>query len=186
MKMLDVTDTPIDGLKLVGRERFEDDRGFLSRIFCAEDLAAAGWTSTIAQINHTRTRGKGAVRGMHYQMPPHAEMKLVTCFRGKIWDVAVDIRSGSPTFLRWHAEILSEDNYRSLLIPEGFAHGFQVLTEDVEMLYLHSSSYHRESEGGLNPLDERLGIDWPLPVSLLSERDKSHAAISEGFEGVRL
>ena len=105
-----------------------DARGFLSRLFCAEELRAAGWTGPIAQINHTHTARKGTVRGMHFQYPPHAEMKLVSCLRGEVWDVAVDIRAGSQTFLRWHAEILSADNGRALLIPQGFAHGFQALT----------------------------------------------------------
>lgn len=181
-----VNDLPLPGLKLVTRQRIGDSRGFLSRLFCAEELATAGWVKPIAQVNHTFTAMRGTVRGMHFQHPPHAEMKLVNCIRGEVWDVAVDVRAGSPTFLHWHAEHLSADNGRALLIPEGFAHGFQALADDVELLYCHSDAYNASTEAGLNPLDARLAITWPLPISELSARDKSHSLIETGFEGVRL
>lgn len=186
MSRLTWSDTPLDGLKLVQRQRAGDHRGFLDRLFCAGDLRAAGWHKPIAQINHTYTRQQGTVRGLHFQYPPHAEMKLVTCLHGTILDVAVDLRQDSPTFLSWHAEELSAENQRSLLIPEGFAHGFQALSNDVEMLYCHSESYTPEAEGGLHPQDPRLDINWPLPVSELSARDASHALIGNDFEGVAL
>jgi dTDP-4-dehydrorhamnose 3,5-epimerase len=133
-----VYDTPLAGLKLVERKPVGDARGFLSRLFRASDLAAAGWTGGIAQINHTQTKKQGALRSIHFQRAPHAETKLVSCLRGAVWDVAVDLRAGSPTILKWHAAELSADNHRALLIPEGFAHGFQTLTEYCELLYLHS------------------------------------------------
>lgn len=183
---LTASDLPLPGLKLITRQRLGDHRGFLSRLFCAEELAAAGWSQPVAQINHTGTARQGTVRGMHFQRPPHAEMKLVSCLRGEVWDVAVDVRAGSPTFLRWHAERLSADNGRALLIPKGFAHGFQTLTDDVELLYCHSAAYCAEAEMGLNPQDARLDIAWPLPVSGLSVRDASHPPLETGFEGVRL
>src|SRR5690554_6695588 len=107
MSRFTVTNLPLAGLKRVQRQRLGDNRGFLARLFCAEELAAAGWTQPIAQINHTFTAKQGTVRGMHFQRPPHAEMKLVSCIRGEVWDVAVDLRVGSPTFLHWHAERLS-------------------------------------------------------------------------------
>ena len=109
-----ITDTPLIGLKRVQRQVLRDERGFLSRLFCADELHAAGWYGSVAQINHTCTRQAGTVRGLHYQKPPHAEIKLVSCLRGAVWDVAVDLRLGSPTFLRWHAELLSADNGRAL------------------------------------------------------------------------
>ena len=185
MSRFTVTDLPLTGLKLVERRHVGDGRGYLSRLFCAEELAVAGWVHSIAQINHTCTVRRGTVRGMHFQRPPHSEMKLVSCIKGEVWDVAVDVRAGSPTFLRWHAERLSNDNGRALLIPEGFAHGFQVLTDDLEMLYCHSAAYNPSAEVGLNPRDVRLAITWPLAISELSSRDAEHPLIATGFEGVR-
>lgn len=186
MNRFSVTALPLAGLKLVERRRVGDSRGFLSRLFCADELAAAGWTKPVAQINHTHTANRGTVRGMHFQHPPHAEMKLVACIRGEAWDVAVDVRADSPTFLHWRAEHLSAANGRAMLIPEGFAHGFQALTDDVELLYCHSSAHNPGAEGGLNPQDERLVIAWPLAVAPLSARDEGHPLIETGFEGVRL
>ena len=190
MSRFTVSDSPLAGLKCITRQVLGDARGSLSRLFCAEDLALAGWHSAIAQINLTVTSQKGTVRGLHFQKPPHAEMKLVSCLRGEVWDVVVDLRAGSPTFLNWHAETLSADNHRALLIPEGFAHGFQALSDDVEMLYLHSTPYHAQADSGLNTLDPRLAIAWPLPVALMSARDSAHpllnAELTPEFEGVRL
>ena len=186
MSRFSVLDLPLPGLKLVERQRIGDGRGFLSRLFCAEELAAAGWVKPISQINHTRTTKCGTVRGMHFQRPPHSEMKLVSCIRGEVWDVALDVRSGSSTFLHWHAERLSADNNRALLIPEGFAHGFQALTDDVELLYCHSAAYAAEAEVGLNPQDTRLAIAWPLAITELSARDAKHSLLESGFEGVSL
>jgi len=184
MSRFTVADLPLAGLKLVERQKVGDGRGFLSRLFCAEDLAAAGWQKPIAQINQTYTAKRGTVRGMHFQFPPHAEMKLVSCLRGKVWDVAVDLRRGSDTVLHWHAEELSADNQKALLIPEGFAHGFQALTDDVELLYCHSAFFHDEAQGGLDPRDQKLAIEWPLEITELSDRDIQHPRIDETFAGV--
>jgi len=178
--------TPLSGVVLVERQKRGDSRGFLSRLFCAEELAPVGWEKPIRQINHTYTARHGVVRGMHFQLPPHAEMKLVSCLRGEIWDVAVDIRTGSPTFLRWHGETLSADNGRALMIPEGFAHGFQALTNNVDLLYCHSAAYAPEAESGLDPRDARLAISWPLPIAELSARDAGHPPIKDDFKGVSL
>lgn len=178
--------TPIPGLWLVERQVAEDPRGSFSRLFCAEELGAAGWHTGIAQINHTCTASKGTVRGMHFQKPPHAETKQVTCLRGAVWDVVVDVRRESPAFLRWHAERLSADNHRSFVIPPGCAHGFQALTDDAELLYFHSAAYAPSHEAGLDPRDAKLAISWPLPVVGLSARDQAHPAITSGFEGVKL
>lgn len=161
-----------------------DSRGHLTRLFCAEELEEMGWKFPVAQINHTVTKATGVVRGMHYQNPPYAEAKLVSCIRGEIWDVAVDLRRDSLTFLQWHAEKLSSDNKKALLIPKGFAHGFQTMTTDVELIYLHSNAYHPEGEAGLNPFDPQLKIHWPLAVAQVSERDRSHPAITDLFKGV--
>ncbi len=184
MSRFEVSATPLPGLNLVQRQRLGDSRGFLSRLFCAEELASAGFNLPIAQINHTYTARMGTVRGMHFQRPPHAEVKLVSCLRGEVWDVAVDVREGSATFLHWHAEVLSADNRRALLIPAGFAHGFQALSDDVELLYCHSAAHAPQSEGGLNPHDERLAIAWPQVITELSARDAGHPRITESFKGV--
>lgn len=181
-----VKDLPLRGLRLVERTRLGDSRGYLTRLFCVDELSLAGWCNPIAQINHTFTQRQGTVRGMHYQSPPHAEMKLVSCLRGEVWDVAVDVRAGSATFLQWHAEHLSADNARALLIPEGFAHGFQALTDNVELLYCHSAAHEPSAEAGLQAQDPRLAIDWPLPIVEMSARDASRAPLCFDFEGVLL
>lgn len=174
------------GLKRIVRQRFGDQRGFLSRLFCAEELASAGWKKPVGQINHTYTAQCGTVRGMHYQLPPHAEMKLVSCIRGEVFDVAVDLRSNSPTFLQWYAQTLSEENGHALLIPEGFAHGFQTLTDDCELLYLHTEAYTPQAEAGLRYNDARLGITWPREVTELSGRDQAHPFLTAAFKGIKI
>lgn len=186
MNRFTISDLPLAGLKLVERQRLGDSRGYLSRLFCAEELSSAGWKKPIVQINHTGTSKRGTVRGMHFQIPPYAEMKLVSCIRGKVWDVAVDIRQGSATFLHWYAEELSAENNLALLIPEGFAHGYQTLTDDVELLYCHTAFYHPESECGLNSSDPRLAIEWPLEITERSSRDAQHPMIDQNFAGLAL
>lgn len=182
----EIADTPLAGLTVLRRKEIGDHRGFLERLFCSEELSALIGGRPIVQINRTRTTRRGAVRGMHFQRPPHAEAKLVTCLRGAVFDVAVDLRRGSRTFLRWHSEVLADDDHRTLLIPEGFAHGFQTLSDDAELLYFHTASYQPGSEGGVNPRDPRVGIRWPEAITDLSERDASHPMLSEGYPGVSL
>lgn len=186
MSRFTVIETGIEGLRIVQRQRLGDERGFLSRLFCAEELVPAGWHQPIAQVNHTWTQAQGTVRGLHFQRPPYAEMKLVTCLRGAVWDVGLDLRAGSPTFLQWRAVELSADNDKALLIPEGFAHGFQALTDDCELLYLHTAPYAAQAEGGLSATDPILGIEWPLPITLQSERDLHHPKVTPGFTGLDL
>ncbi|MDD5383755.1 MAG: dTDP-4-dehydrorhamnose 3,5-epimerase [Gallionella sp.] len=186
MSRFDFIPTPLVGLMLVQRKAIEDHRGFLSRFYCADEFRATGITKPIAQINHTLTRQRGAVRGLHFQHPPHAEAKLVSCLKGEILDVAVDLRRDSSTFLHWHGEILSATNRKSLLIPEGYAHGFQALTGDCELIYLHTVVYHPEAEGALNVADPKLNIAWPLPIDDLSERDRNHPFIKSDFQGIVL
>jgi dTDP-4-dehydrorhamnose 3,5-epimerase len=177
-------ETRLSGLTLLERTKVGDDRGFLSRLFCAEDLTDFGFDAPVSQINETGTRKAGTVRGMHYQRTPFAEIKLVTCVEGRVLDIAVDVRRGSPTWLQHYAVELSADNACSLLIPKGFAHGFQALSDYVRMIYVHSAPYHAESEGGLHCLDSALGLNWPLPVRNLSDRDNRHPLVSPSFEGV--
>jgi len=180
----DIIDTPLAGLKLLRRKRLGDNRGYLSRLFDADELTVLGWTGGICQINETGTGERGTVRGFHYQTPPFSEAKLIACTRGRILDVAVDIRRDSPTFLKHFAAELSDENDVSFLLPEGFAHGYQALTSDVRMIYAHSAPYRGEAEAGLNIADPRLGVTWPLPVANLSARDQGFAMLTDMFEGV--
>jgi dTDP-4-dehydrorhamnose 3,5-epimerase len=185
MGRFDIAHTPLAGLVTVHRQRLGDARGSLTRLFCADELRAVGWTYGVAQINHTLTANAATVRGLHFQYPPHAEAKLVSCLHGEVWDVALDLRAGSPTFLHWHAERLSAENGMALLIPPGFAHGFQALTDNVEMLYCHSHPHAPSAEGGIHPLDARLAIGWPLPVTGLSARDAAFVPVDANFAGLR-
>jgi dTDP-4-dehydrorhamnose 3,5-epimerase len=179
----DILDTPLGGLRLVQRRPIADRRGYLERLFCAKEMNALISGRGIVQVNHTLTTKQGTVRGMHFQYPPHSEIKFVSCLRGEVFDVAVDIRRGSSSFLRWHAEILSAENHATLVIPEGFAHGFQALTDDCEMLYLHTASYQADAEAGLNPLDPKLAIGWPRPIAEVSPRDAAHRYVNDHFVG---
>jgi dTDP-4-dehydrorhamnose 3,5-epimerase len=179
-----ILDLPIQGLKLLQRNPIGDHRGYLERMFCSEELKPLIPGKSIVQINHSFTAMHGAVRGLHFQYPPHAETKFVSCLHGEIFDVAVDLRRDSPTFLHWHAEILSADNHKTLVVPDGFAHGFQTLTKDCELLYLHTSAYHEDAEGGLNARDPRLDIQWPLPIAEQSTRDAAHPFVSNDFRGI--
>lgn len=181
---LDIFDTPLQSLKLIQRNLIGDHRGYLERMFCGEELQSLIPGRGIVQINHTLTAKRGAVRGLHFQYPPHVETKIVSCLRGEVFDVALDLRQGSPTFLHWHAEILSAENHRTLLIPEGFAHGFQTLSEGCELLYFHTAAYQPGAEGGLNAQDPRLDIRWPEAVIELSSRDAAHPLLTEVFAGV--
>lgn len=169
---------------LVRRRPHPDTRGTFARLFCADALAGAGWTGPIAQINHSVTTTCGTVRGLHYQQAPFAEMKLVSCVRGQVWDVAVDLRRDSPTFGHWHAQALSQQSGMAMLIPHGCAHGFQALSDDAELVYCHSAPYAPQAQHGVFPGDPRLAIAWPLPMHGLSERDAALPGLSADFTGI--
>ncbi len=163
--------TPLTDLVVVDSLPATDHRGRFARWFCTEALAPFLGRRGIVQINQSITHRPGAVRGLHFQNAPDAEMKLVRCTHGRVWDVAVDLRPDSPTFLRWHAEELSAANARMMVIPEGFAHGFQVLEPDSELLYLMTAPYRPDSAGGIRYDDPSLAIAWPLAVTDISDRD---------------
>lgn len=165
---------------------FADHRGAFARFFCADELAPVLGERRIVQINHSRTNKVGAVRGMHFQRPPHAEMKLVRCIRGRVFDVALDLRKGSPTFLRWHAEELDPVSARMLVVPEGCAHGFQVLDEESEILYLVTEFFFPESEDGIHPEDPIIAIQWPLSVMELSRRDAGQRCLTPSYMGLTI
>ena len=181
-----ISSTPLAGMAVVDTVGHRDTRGMFFRAFCQNELAPIIGERQIVQANVSITNLLGSVRGMHFQRPPGAEMKLIRCIVGKVWDVAVDLRADSPTFLRWHAEELSAENARMMVIPEGCAHGFQTLLPDSELLYLHTAFYAPETEGGVPFDDPRLSIAWPLPVADLSARDRQFPPISSDFKGVIL
>jgi dTDP-4-dehydrorhamnose 3,5-epimerase len=178
MRRFLVMDTSIQDLKVIERRPIGDHRGYLERLFCSEELHEYGWRKPIAQINHTLTEKKGTVRGMHFQHSPYADMKLVSCIRGAVWDVAVDLRPSSATYLKWHAQELSASNNKALMIPEGFAHGFQALSDNCELIYLHSAVYTPAAEAGINPRDPMLSITWPQPIVELSTKDAQHPLLN--------
>jgi dTDP-4-dehydrorhamnose 3,5-epimerase len=163
---------------------FKDNRGFFGRTFCVEEFQAHGLETKMVQTNHSGSFGLGLIRGMHYQRPPYSEVKLVKCIRGAVYDVIVDIRKDSPTFLKWFGAELSADNKRLMYVPRGFAHGFQALTEECELIYQVSAFYHKASEGGLRFNDPALRIEWPCAVSLTSEKDAQWELLDKNFEGL--
>ena len=170
----------------IRRIPIEDSRGFFSRFYCAEEFKELGLQQPISQMNYTSTMNKGTIRGLHFQHPPYSETKIVNCLRGKIFDVVVDIRQNSPTFLQWHGEVLSAENMTGIFIPKGFAHGFQSLTDNCELMYLHTDFYTANAEDGLNIKDPAIGIIWPLDVTVCSSRDRDHPMIGDTFTGVAI
>lgn len=178
--------TPIDGVVKVERISHTDGRGSFERLFDSQVFRESLPEKDIQQINLSFTQEKGSIRGMHCQRPPFQESKLVSCLRGTIFDVAVDLRAESPTFLGWHSEMLSAENRIALLIPEGVAHGFQTLTHNCELLYAHTGTYQPDYEFNLNPLDPRLCIGWPLIPTCISVKDKERAFIADTFSGLNL
>jgi len=178
--------TGISGAWELESKSFEDNRGAFARLFCARELEEVIAARKIVQINHSITRSVGAVRGLHYQNPPHAEMKIVRCLKGRVFDVVVDLRKDSPTFLQWHAVELTPENQLALVIPEGCAHGFQVLEADSELLYLHTAFYTPEAEGAVRYDEPRVGVKWPLAPTDLSARDLNPPYLNEDFKGIVL
>jgi dTDP-4-dehydrorhamnose 3,5-epimerase len=178
--------TPISGAFVIESKPQHDTRGAFNRFFCENKLIQILGKRKIVQINHSITSEIGAVRGMHFQCKPYAEMKLVRCIRGRVFDVLVDLRADSPTFLKWHSEELDPLNAQMIVIPEGCAHGFQALEANSELVYLHTNFYTPQSEAGIRYDDQKVGISWPLKVTDLSERDKSHPLLARDFIGFEI
>lgn len=178
MAKLIIHQIELSGAAVVETKPFEDERGSFNRLFCSDELSELLGDRAIVAVNYSRSVKVGTVRGMHYQRSPYMEVKMVRCMRGKVFDVMVDLRKESSTFLHWHSEVLTPDNHKMMFIPEGFAHGFQVLEENSELLYLHTAEYHGASEGGVRFNDPLIGIEWPLELSDISDRDLSHSLIS--------
>lgn len=158
---------------LVELEKRGDDRGFFARLWCQNEFEEHGLVPVIAQANISNTKIKGTIRGLHFQVEPHAETKYVRCVKGALFDVIIDIQPDSPTFMKSYSVILTADNYKMLYVPKGFAHGFQSLEPDTEMTYLVSEFYAPQAEGGIRYNDPAFKIQWPLPVSEISDKDRN-------------
>jgi dTDP-4-dehydrorhamnose 3,5-epimerase len=178
--------TPLAGAYTINVTPFEDNRGFFTRTFCEKEFAEHNLIEHFVQANHSGTKGKGVIRGMHFQHQPHSEVKLVKCVQGAIFDVIVDVRKDSPTFLKWFGAELSATNKTMMYVPAGFAHGFQSLTDYSEITYMVSNFYNKEAEGGVKYNDPTVNIQWPLPVSLVSDKDEAIAYINENFTAVTM
>lgn len=181
---MNIVDTAVAGVKIVENAAVRDQRGMFSRLFCAHELKDLLGAKSVAQVNLSSTRRVGAIRGLHYQRPPHAEIKIVRCLKGRVFDVAVDLRPDSPTFLRWAACELTPGNHRAFVIPERCAHGFQVLESDSQLLYLHTAFYAPQAEGAIRFDDPLIGVNWPLAPTDISERDRRHPYAGIDFGGI--
>jgi dTDP-4-dehydrorhamnose 3,5-epimerase len=179
-------ETKLKGCYLIDLDKNEDQRGFLNRLFCQKTLSPLLKNKSIRQINHTFTRKEGVVRGLHFQNAPFAEIKIVTCIKGEVWDVAVDLRKGSPTFLHYYGVNLNENNPQCFFIPEGFAHGFQTLVPNCEMLYFHTQDYNKDAESVVNSNDPRISIKWPKFITERSERDNNSPMLDKNFLGIKI
>jgi len=184
--MIEFSKISILGPQVVQLNPFVDERGFFGRLFCKKTFGEILGNRDIVQVNHSYTKSKGSIRGMHFQYPPHTETKIIKCLKGRVLDVLVDIREDSATFLQWYGIELSESNNKMILIPDGFAHGFQTLEDNTELLYFHTAYYNPKAEGGLKYDDPKIGIDWRLEPVNLSDRDSNFEYINGNFKGIEV
>jgi len=178
------TPTSLAGSFVIELEPFSDDRGWFARSYCEREFEQIGHTKRWVQLNHSTTYKRGSIRGMHYQLPPFREIKMVRCIAGAVYDVIIDIRKDSATFLQWFGAELSAANKRMMYIPEGFAHGFQCLTDNCELIYHHSEFYTPNAEGGIRYDDPSVNIQWPLSAGVFSARDAGHSYLTDDFKGI--
>jgi dTDP-4-dehydrorhamnose 3,5-epimerase len=184
--MISFTKTNFEGVYILNSKKFEDSRGNFNRLYSMSEFEQIGIKDPIQQINHSYTKEKGTVRGMHFQHPPRTEVKILRCLKGRIFDVIIDIRRNSSTFLKKFQIELTSNSYTSLVIPKGFAHGFQTLEDNVDLIYFHTEYYSKEHESGLSYLDPMLSIEWPLTPQNLSERDLSFQYITPEYQGLEI
>lgn len=163
--------TPLTGCYVIEQDRIQDHRGYFARVWCQRELEEHGLNAEVLQANVGFSRQRGTLRGLHYQRPPHAEVKIVRCTRGAMFDVVVDLRPASPTFKRWYGIELTEENGKMLYVPEGVAQGYLTLADDTEMTYQTTKFFDRESATGVRYNDPKLGIAWPADVQVISEQD---------------
>ena len=173
--------TPLAGACTIDLEKRGDDRGFFARLFCETEFAEAGLETRFLQINNSLSGSKGTLRGLHYQLPPAAEVKVVRCVRGALWDVILDLRAGSASFGKWFGTELSAENRTMMYVPRGFAHGFVTLTDDAEAIYLVSAAYSPDNERGVRYDDPAVGIEWPLQPVDISEKDRNWPDLDADF-----
>lgn len=178
--------THLKGAYVIDLEPFRDERGYFVRTFCKNEFSAIGHLKEFVQFNHSMTRQKGTLRGMHYQVQPSAEIKLIRCISGEVFDVIIDIRKDSPTFLQHFDITLSDENLKMIYVPEGFAHGFQTLADNSEMIYHHTAYYNPSDERGLRFNDPALGISWPLDPENITEKDNNYPLINNNFKGIEI
>ena len=176
----------IDGLYTVLLKKLEDDRGLFARTYCKNEFKKIGFDKEFVQFNHSFNKLKGTIRGMHFQQMPFAETKLIRCVQGAVYDVAVDIRKNSPTYLQWFGVELTAENMVSVLIPEGFAHGFQTLKNDSALIYHHTAFYTPQADAGIRFDDSLININWKLPAVNISDKDKNYPFIDKNFKGIIL
>ncbi len=179
-------ETGLKGAYLIDLKPFRDDRGLFARTFCKKEFEQINHQKEFVQFNHSHTIPKGTLRGLHFQYPPHAEIKLIRCIKGKVYDVIVDLRKESPTFLQYIGAELSEENMRMIYVPEGFAHGFQTLEDHTELIYHHTAFYAPQAEGGVRFDDPLLNIQWPMTPTVISEKDQRHEWLTPSYEGLSL
>jgi dTDP-4-dehydrorhamnose 3,5-epimerase len=172
-------ETPLKDVYIIEVEPHFDDRGYFERLICKNELQAIGLSKDIVQVNHSFSKKQGTLRGFHYQIPPFTETRIIKCIKGSVFDVALDLRKESPTFLKWFGIELNAENNRMLFIPEGFAHGFQTLKTNTELLYFHTGYYNQSKEAAVNYSDPLFEIRFPLKVREISVRDKSHIYITD-------
>ena len=175
--------TILNGSFTIQLDPINDERGWFARYFCKKEFSTIGHEKEWVQMNHSFSLKKGTLRGMHFQKPPHSEVKLVRCIQGSVFDVIIDLRKDSPTFLKWFGAELSAENKLMMYIPEGFAHGFQTLEDNSGLLYMHTAYYSPEAEDGLRYNDPQVNISWPLEISEISMRDTNHDLL-EKFNGL--
>ena len=176
--------TAIEGATIVRHPLHEDPRGSFRRSYCEQSFREAGLPVGFVQVNHSVTRGAGSLRGLHFQHPPMAEDKFVTCTSGRAFDVAVDLRKASPTFGRWAA--VEIDGRTSFLVPQGCAHGFQALEDEVHLVYMVTRAYSPEAESGIRFDDPLIGVEWPLPIGTVSDRDRALPLLDGDFQGIEV
>ena len=176
--------TSLAGSYIIDIEAMLDERGWFARYYCKEEFQQIGHTKEWVQMNHSVTKKKGSIRGMHFQVHPYKEIKMLRCIAGSVYDVIIDLRKGSSTFLQWMGVELSAANRKMLYIPEGFAHGFQCLEDNCELIYHHSEFYQPGAEAGIRYNDPLVNILWPLPSTVISPRDEQHPWLDENFKGI--
>ena len=176
--------TPLLGAYTIDLEKRGDNRGFFARVFCQEEFAKHNLITQFLQVNNSLSAKKGTLRGMHYQLPPAAEVKVVRCIKGALFDVILDLRPNSPTFKKWYVAELNAENRRMMYVPRGFAHGLVTLSDDTEVLYWVSAFYSPENERGVRFDDPAIGIDWPISPSETSEKDCKWPDLDSTFHGL--